>query len=229
MKKEAVILYSGGLDSSAVACIYADQGYNRLELLTFDNGTQGHLELSKVKIPELKKKFPDTEINHQILSSKYLFKKMTLEKIEEDSKKYSSNLLCVGCKISMHSEAIIYALNNGIYLIADGFAERQSEFPEQDISFIKEMKKFQNSFGINYECPLYHTVKNKSDVKDLLLMYDMSPKSIEPDCMMGGSFTQGKTEEIKDYVQDKLINFARDYIIDRIKIPILEKISQNGK
>ena len=33
-------------------------------------------ELSKVKLPEFKEKFPEVEINHKTISSKYLFKKI---------------------------------------------------------------------------------------------------------------------------------------------------------
>ena len=48
MKKEAVILLSGGLDSATVAAIAISEGYN-LHALSFNYGQKHKAELSAVK------------------------------------------------------------------------------------------------------------------------------------------------------------------------------------
>jgi len=202
-KKESVILYSGGLDSSAVAAVYGHRGYDTLHLLTFDNGAQSNTELSEVKLPLFQSRFPNTKFIHETLPVKYLFKRVALDSLEEDFREYSTNLVCVGCKMAMHAEAAVYALDKGIDELVDGFVERQDHFPEQDKLFVEEMKRFHEQYGITYENPLYHRIKSKEDVKSLLFRYNLPPKSIEPNCLFGGTFSPAKKKEIKAYFRKK--------------------------
>lgn len=197
--KEAIILYSGGLDSSAVAGLYGFKGYNRLHLLTFDNGCQSNIDLSKVKLFSIKDRFPDTQYIHKILSSKYPFKKIAIETLEEDFKDYSTNLVCVGCKMSMHTESVLYAIENNIGEVVDGFAKRQKEYPEQDKVFIEYMQRFYSKYNLIYSSPLYERVKTKNDVKDILIRFNLSTKSIEPDCLFGDSFSPASKKDIRKY------------------------------
>jgi len=215
-KQEAIILYSGGLDSSAVAAVYGHRRYDTLHLLTFDNGTQSNIELAEVRIPSFGERFKNTNFIHETLSTKYLFKKIALNNITEDILKYETNLVCVGCKMAMHAEALVYALDNGIDEIVDGFAERQERFPEQDISFVNEMKRVHAKYGIEYKSPLYNRVKSKEDVKELLFMYDLSTKSIEPNCILGGTFSPAEKHKIRGYFKEKE-KFIDDYISQHIK------------
>ena len=202
-QREVIVLYSGGLDSTATAALYAHRDYTKVHLLTFDNGTQSYLELSEISVRYLQEKFKKTEFKHKILSSAYLFKKVAFKPLEEDSKKYSTNLVCIGCKMAMHAEGIVYALDKGLTEVADGFVRRQEGYPEQHMNFIKEMRKLYERFRIKYVSPLYSKIESKEDVKDLLFKFDLPPKSIEPSCLLGGTFSAAKAEEITAYFKEK--------------------------
>ena len=56
----------------------------------------------------------------------------------------------------MHTQTIIYNLENNIHYTADG-ANQESSFtlPAQMIGVIKLLKKFYRKFGINYDNPIY--------------------------------------------------------------------------
>ena len=105
-----VVLYSGGLDSSAVAALLAAKGIKNIHLITCDNGAQDHLKYAEFKLDDFRQKFPETNFIHTYQESRYPFKKFALIDIESDIKKYTTNLVCVGCKLAMHGVAIVYAL-----------------------------------------------------------------------------------------------------------------------
>lgn len=209
--EKVVVLYSGGLDSSAVTAVCAANGCKEIHLLTFDNGVESNVELANFKIPSFQRRFSETTFIHRILPSKYLFKKVALKDIEIDIPSYGSNLICVGCKMSMHAMALIYAIKNNISMVMDGFAKRQEDFPEQDIAFLEEMKKIYLEYGVNYQSPLYERVQNKNDVKDILSRYNLSTKSIEAECLFGGTFSIATSENIRRYFLDK-ISIMKTYI-----------------
>ncbi len=202
-RKEIVILYSGGLDSSALVGMCGARKYDIVHLLTFDNGAQSNLLMSKIKLDEFRRVFPKTTFLHKIISVRYLFKKISLIDIEDDILLYKTNLLCVGCKMSMHAFAVIYAIENKINMVIDGFVKRQSHFPEQDQSFIKEITKMYKKYGVIYKNPLYFIVKEKSDVKNILSRYNLSTKSIEPECLFGDTFSTSTSKNIRKYIRSK--------------------------
>lgn len=216
VKKEAIILYSGGLDSSAVVAKLADSGYTRLHLLTCDNGAQDHIDYSQIKLEDFKRQFTMTDFIHVICPVKYLFKELALRDIEEDIPTYKTNLLCVGCKMAMHAEAMVYALKNNIHVVADGFAKRQEGFPEQDSSFLEKMRRIYGQYGLQNESPLYEIAKSKQEVKKILFRYNLSTKSIEPGCLFGDTFSKASTESVKAYFEKKTPMMCK-YIDECIK------------
>jgi 7-cyano-7-deazaguanine synthase in queuosine biosynthesis len=221
--QEVAILYSGGLDSSALVGWYATKRYDVIHLLTFDNGAQKNINLSKIKIHQFKKLFPKTIFHHHILSSSYLFKKIALHDIEDDIPRYKTNLICVGCKMSMHAHALLYAIEHNIKLVADGFAKRQEHFPEQDHVFHEIMQQIYLSYGVCYESPLYDIATDKATVKDLLSRYGISTKSIEPECLFGDTFSKAETESIQNYFFAKvgiMCEFIETFLNEReISLP----------
>lgn len=215
-KDDIIVLYSGGLDSSALVARCGAYGYKRVHMLTFDNGAMDKLDMSKIKLDEFRDKFPNTEFIHKILSSKYFFKKISLLDIEDDILIYKTNLVCVGCKMAMHALALVYAKKNNIKLVIDGFVKRQEDFPEQDLSFINEIKALYKEYAVDYRNPLYNIVTKKEDVKSILSEYDLSTKSIEPECLFGYTFSKSKSENIKNYISNK-IELTKEYIDKLLK------------
>ena len=152
---------------------------------------------------DFKKEFPRTNFEHVILEVRYLFKELALHDIEDDIKTYQTNLACVGCKMAMHAAAIVYASKNNVQLVADGFAKRQQDFPEQDEVFLEKIHAFYDKYRIKNESPLYEIVQSKKDVKKILFRYNLSTKSIEPGCLFGDTFSKASSANIKAYFEKK--------------------------
>ena len=149
------VLYSGGLDSTLASAMLARKGYT-LHLLTFDNGVSYGVDSSRIHVGELQSLFPGRISTHKIIRSSGLFKRMSLVPIEEDFKKYgNTNLVCLGCKLSMFAHSIIYSIDNGITKIVDGFNQRQDGFPEQKVVVKDELKKWMEKYNIQYINPIY--------------------------------------------------------------------------
>lgn len=202
-RKGIVVLYSGGLDSTLVSAMLARKGYD-LHLLTFDNGMSYGLDVSRIHVDELRELFPDVEINHQIRRSAGLFKKMSILPIEEDFRNYNGiNMACLGCKTAMFAHAIIYARTHGINLLADGFNDRQKDYPEQKRVVKQEIAEWLRRYGIEYTNPIYDG-NDKRVIKAKLFDIGVLPKSIEGACMLGDSFSVPTDEDAVRYVREKI-------------------------
>ena len=113
-KERTLILYSGGVDSTVLAGLYARQGH-RLDLITFYNGAQQDLDLAKVHLPHIRRINPLIEINHSFSNVSAPFKKLIIRGIKDDSSISEFTYICVGCKLIMHSKAIVFAKQNEIF------------------------------------------------------------------------------------------------------------------
>jgi len=186
MKSEASILYSGGTDS-ALAAVKMLENHEKVTLLTFNPGFILFIENSRKHAEKLKKHYGPSRVNHIILNIKNIFKAIFLSDIKKDLKKYGPHLmvqLCHGCRIAMHTQAIIYNLEHGVKYIADGSTKKQSAIPEQMRFILKENKKFYaTKYGIIHSSPIYHIDRSdlelskaglafKNNLKEQFVFYD---------------------------------------------------------
>jgi PP-loop superfamily ATP-utilizing enzyme len=185
-KKTVALLFSGGRDSSLACGVLAKKGY-KIHLLTFNNGATIRQDLAEHRYKELSEKFPDAIIKRAIIPSYGLFKDLGLKNLEKDIKKYETNLICMGCKLSMHVISLIYCLENDIPIIADGYTDYQKKWIEQMPEAIEAVKKFHEEYHIKYINPVY-SESSKEQVKDKLLKFGLSTKSLEGSCLFGGTF-----------------------------------------
>ncbi|PIY15310.1 MAG: hypothetical protein COZ15_07025 [Elusimicrobia bacterium CG_4_10_14_3_um_filter_49_12_50_7] len=123
------LLFSGGADSMSAAVYYLKAGCG-VKMVTFDNGAERKFENSKKTADIIKKKFPG-KVSWVMKDSNVLFKKIGVDKIKDDVKKYGDSLICCSCKIVMLAEMIVYCKKNNIKVIADGFNKNQLYYPEQ--------------------------------------------------------------------------------------------------
>jgi len=198
---KVVVLYSGGLDSSVVATHLASQGY-KVYLLAVDNGVSHYLELSKIKYRYMKRRYRNIR-KLIIADATYLFKKYLIERLEEDIRRYKYNLICVGCKLIMYFLAAAVGKIIGSNIIADGYSKRQDSYPEQKLEVMKIYANILNRYGFRIIHPIYY-VKDIPNIKALSIKYGIPPKSIEPLCMFGNSFSHNiPINVIMNYLQDK--------------------------
>lgn len=200
MEKICGILFSGGLDSSLAVCKMIENGY-RVELLHFDQGALISNNLVSIRYNELEKVYSNCikGINHFNISG--LFRRIALVSLEEDIKKYNVSLVCIGCKLAMHVQSIIFCKKNEIQCMADGSTKRQSRYGEQREVALDFLKNLYNEYGISYENPVY--TLEKKEIKYGLFDRGMTIQPLEDTCLFSNTFSIASNEAIEQYLKDK--------------------------
>jgi PP-loop superfamily ATP-utilizing enzyme len=199
----AVLLFSGGRDSTAVAAAYCNAfPQSRLHLLLIDNGLLSRLANTKRQVQLLRSLFPETEISFETKRVSQMMREAGMQQIERDFKEYkfSSLLICVSCKLIMNFSAIRFADELGIKLILDGFANRQKDYPEQTDIFMEYIRNVYRKTGLVYLSPLYDFLADKKTVNIALSEMNVNIHKQEPYCMFADAFSTANNEEISKYI-----------------------------
>ena len=80
--KTVAILFTGGKDSSLVACLEASKG-NEIHLLTCNSGIGIKSELSQLRVNELIEPFPEVDMIRTILSTSGCYVKLGLKTLKQ--------------------------------------------------------------------------------------------------------------------------------------------------
>ncbi|MBZ0270918.1 hypothetical protein K8I61_02690 [bacterium] len=187
--ERATVLFSGGTDSTFAAWRVAER-VRHVTLLTFDNGFIFFIENSKRHADALRNALGTDRVTHEIIPIKDAIRRILLGRPKEDLKKYGFNLtalVCLGCRMSMHAAALIYNLENGIPIVADGSIMEQSSIPEQLDGFIRaNRRRLWERYGIRHYSPIYHEahsdirldevgVSTTPHLKRQFILYDTQP------------------------------------------------------
>jgi len=186
--KEVAVLFSGGRDSTLVACLLALKGI-KLHLLTGSCGLGIGTEIVETRFQELSRKFSDNIIHWKTLDIKGLLGAVAFRNIEGDFRQYQKNLILLGEKMALHTEAVLYCLSLGIKYIADGTTKYQAHLAEQSPEAVTFFRKFSEEYGIQYLTPVYEAT-NEQQVKDLLFILGISTKSLESISLLSDSFSK---------------------------------------
>jgi len=166
MIKDISILFSGGPDST-LAALYALEKANRVHLLTFHHRLMSRTENHMGVVKELKEIFGEERIGYHEERIDSLFNKCYSTRMFKRIMKYRTFYIpwiCGGCKMAMHASTIAYNKAHHILITFDGAHQESAPyFPAQTESYIEVMKKLYQSYGMQYECPIYHV--NGTDEK----------------------------------------------------------------
>jgi len=169
---EASLFYSGGTDSTASALLAKDI-YKKVHLLTFDRGVaygMASAQRPRTYSDRLIARFGPDKFCHRIISIREAFKRIFADSFQENLKIYGAHmmgLICPPCRIAMHTEGIIYNLENKIPVMIDGSTAEQAF--EQSPEILQEYRKLDYEYGIKYSNPIY--CAGDKDVRQKLL-YD---------------------------------------------------------
>ena len=202
-----VLLFSGGRDSSCIAAAYCEAfPGGQLTLLTIDNGLLSRLDATKRQAEVVRGLYPRVQVDYQCKRVSEMMRKVVMQRIEGDflARKYSSMLACVGCKLIMNVSASRFARENGIDVLCDGYAERQSEYPEQTPAFMEAIREIYASAGLIYVSPLYDFLSSKEQVNQTLEQFGYRIAKQEPICMLADSFSRADPAEVSQYIAESI-------------------------
>lgn len=175
-KKEAIVQFSGGIDSLYTAYLLG-QKYDEIHLLTFDKGyLHFGLNFSNPNIDNLKKILGNENVIFKVIDMKDLFKKMSVKDFFKNSKKYGNETSwCIPCRASMAIMSIIYALENSIPDYTDGANWEQAPDQENLLvtadnfpGYLNLIKELSNLYKVNYFSPVYK-LNTREERRELLL------------------------------------------------------------
>lgn len=215
VKKEAVVLFSGGIDCSLATLVLRKEGYY-IHLLHYEHGASISNGLHRIRYKELENVVGKGKIFLKELSHRGLFRKLSLANIESDFSKYQTNLVCLGCRLAMHIETIIYCLQNNIHVVADGSVKYQNDFPEQNSIALKWFKNLYNYYDIEYKTVLAD-VNEAKEVKYKLLDNGISIQSMEDTCLFSNTFNEATEDAIGQFLDDRYKECLK-YIEERMKL-----------
>lgn len=172
--KSAVVLFSGGTDSTNTA-ICAARDYEAIRLITYDRlgfyGMQG----SFVNAGKLRDLFKDNDFSHTFIRIDEFYREICYREYARDLFRHGLILLltCGLCKLAMHWCTILYCLDNKVKTAYDGSNIEMSD-PSQNERIIGEMKKLYQKFGIDLRYPVYH--KSREEREDNLYALGISER-----------------------------------------------------
>ena len=227
-KMELAIMFSGGTDSLAVYTL-ASLGHHpelprpkHIHLLHMLNGMSRfhHFPRKRFEVARkiLERQVPLNEMHSLESSVKIpevlmveldmgrLFQGLWLDRYEELMPRYNGkNLVCVACKVAMHTRAIIYCIENFIPHLVTGYAQRQEYYPEQTPVFMEKMSDFSSSFGVRTHFPVYEDLEDEMITRHLLEDYGLpSTGGGERKCLFCQTLTTATEKEIGNYLDDML-------------------------
>jgi hypothetical protein len=227
-KTELAIMFSGGTDSLALYAL-ASLGHHpglprprHIHLLHMLNGMSRFHEFPHQRFATaqkiLAKQVPLSDIHTPYSAVKLpealmveldmgrLFQGLWLDRYEELMPRYNGkNLVCVACKVAMHTRAIIYCIEHYIPNLVTGYARRQEYYPEQTPVFMEKMAEFSNIFGIRTHFPVYEDLEDEMITRHLLEDFGLpSTGGGERKCLFCQTMTTTTEKEIGQYIDDML-------------------------
>ena len=163
--KSAVVLFSGGTDSTNAA-LYAASKYDVIHLITYDRVGFYNMGGSAVNANKLKWLLKDKSIVHNIINIERFYKDICYYDYVKDLLRHGLILLltCGLCKLAMHWCTILYCIDNKVEAVYDGSNIEMID-PSQNENITNEMEKLYKKFGINLYYPVYYKSKREREEK----------------------------------------------------------------
>lgn len=226
MKKEVILMYSGGLDS-ILSCIRLVRDGYKVYLINFDNGSSIGSENIQKGAERLINRFKnDVEFLGIASTASYFLHYRNVANIEnlnakelfEKCGKISiSQYRCLLCRMAMYTYSIALARKMGISFIAEGARKSQLFAIEQD-ELLNEFRDLCKKFNIELLTPVLDVVDDYEKENEIY-MWDQNLGACESKCLLGFPMNRELTcEELNDikkfynsirYLQEKDISEER--------------------
>lgn len=216
------VLYSGGLDSIAVAIYLGKKCQGKAHLLTYMH-QYGALfnEWSRKHNGDLARVLGEDGFEHHLIDLTEVWNQVGFKKVMRDALKYKGHwVLCLGCQQSMAAHTIIYSLERNI---SNTFicSSVGGEYAVMSMSVTRQ-KNIENyaRYGIRYNAPLLDMGINKNEERRIVREHDVEPgwgkrrshQGYQPICLLGFQ-----------HALDIVVDFHTTYPPDRVGAYLDEK------
>jgi len=235
MKKEVLLMYSGGLDSILSCIRLVSKGY-KVYLIHFDNGSSIGTENIQRGAQRLVIRFKDKVEFLGIASTagKFVYyREMTdIENLNaaELNNKYGkismSQYRCLLCRMAMYTYTVALARKMNINYIAEGARKSQLFAIEQE-ALLNEFKIFCNKYNIELLTPVFE-VEDDYEKENEIYMWDVDATPYEAKCLLGYPMSRKLTEEEIDDIRNlyKSIKYLQERDIDEKRV-VLTKLPKD--
>jgi len=225
------VLFSGGLDSTAVPLLLGEKFKGDIHLVTLDHNYGNlFLDWSKKHVADLKRIFGDNRVHHEIFNITPYFKKITLKNIGSDFRKHGHFIWCLGCMLSTLARVMIVNLENRIpfaFVCSSVGGEYSIMSTPASISAKREMTL---KYGIDYRAPLLELNIRKPEERAILNKHDVWPgikilkgvQGVQPVCIPGFMHIMDNLFDLHTIPNPDKV---KAYI--RLKEPIIDMIIQD--
>lgn len=233
--KDFSVLYSGGLDSAAVAIYMGQHCQGKAHLLTYMH-QYGALfnEWSRRHNADMDRILGPEGYEHHLIDLTKVWNEVGFKRLMRDAVDYKGHwVLCLGCQQSMAAHTIIYSLERNI---SNAFicSSVGGEYAVMSMAVTRE-KNIQNyaRYGIRYNAPLLDLGINKNEERRILREHDVEPgwgkrrshQGFQPICLLGFQHTLDIVIDWHTtYPPDRVGQFLDDKfeIMDRVIRRMLE-------
>lgn len=222
-KKEVILLFSEGRDSFLAGCYLIEDGF-KIYMVTFENGVglgrynaeHGAKRIIK-RYGKDKAEFLGVHCVAGIWREFFLpyFNMKPSEILKEFGELTISQFHCLTCRSVMYIWTIIKAKQMGIKYIADG-ARKDQGFVIELPNMIKKFRDFFAEYSIELLLPVWD-LDSDWKRKNLLLLREFIPKTLESQCLIGVGLPGGRTP-------DEEIQKAVENYFDKVVLPRARKI-----
>ncbi len=214
---DALLLYSGGKDSTLAAIRLYNAGYN-IHFIHFDNGHMRDQDKPYLTFQETFGKKDDFYFDYELSSVdiKPIF--------EEYYSNWSTNftndpaltseIRCLSCRMAMYTKAIEIAKEQGFKYIAEG-ARISQKFMLEQLPITNRLKELAESQGIKLLLPVLYVNDDQQEIGELL-DNGYSSKTWESKCLIGKP-AKDKTDEDKIAIIDYYDSVLKPNILKKIK------------
>ena len=188
------VLYSGGLDSAAVALLMGGMIDGGVHLLTYKHN-YGALfnEWSRKHNADLRRVLGD-RVFHHLIDLTETWNEVGASRMARDMLKYRGHwVCCLGCQQSMATHTIIYSLEHNV---SNAFicSSVGGEYAAMSMPVTREKNvEFYARYGIRYNAPLLDMGINKNEERKILKEHGVEPgwgkrrshQGFQPICVIG--------------------------------------------
>lgn len=188
-KKDVLLMYSGGKDSTLAAIRLVQMGFN-VYFIHFDNGAMLDTDkpyltwqtiFSSLEDSQFPFKYANVNIQKQYQDFFKTWEESHGNKLEDES--IDSEIRCLACRSAMYKAAFKIAAQEGFHYIAEGARISQKFFIEQP-TMLEEYLKLAKKLGIELLFPVLKLSDDQEEIKELL-SNGFSSKTWESKCLLG--------------------------------------------